>query len=114
MARRARGSSFGTSLVTVGRLVGEDDVQGEQERPGILARDELGHVADRAHATPAHAAVTPPSTGSAAPVINDASSERRKSAALAISSGRPVRPSGTEPWARLCTSASGFIPTVDF
>src|SRR5262245_7885 len=60
------------------------------------------------------AAVTPPSTGSATPVTNDASSERRNSAALAISSGRPVRPSGTEPWARLRTSSSGSIPAVDF
>ena len=43
------------------------------------------------------AAVTPPSTGRAAPVMKEASSERRKRAAFAISSGRPVRPSGTEP-----------------
>jgi hypothetical protein len=63
---------------------------------------------------PRHAAVTPPSTGSAAPVMNEASSDRRKSAALAISSGRPVRPSGTAPAARRRTRSSGSIPAVDF
>ena len=59
-------------------------------------------------------AVTPPSTGSAAPVTNDASSESRNRAAFAISSGFPVRPSGTEPAARLATSSSGSMPAVDF
>ena len=43
-------------------------------------------------------AVAPPSTGSATPVTNDASSDNKKSAALAISSGLPGRPMGT----RLC------------
>ena len=60
------------------------------------------------------AAVTPPSTGNAAPVMNDASSDRRNSAALAISSGRPVRPSGTAPAARRRTRSSGSRPAVDF
>jgi predicted PurR-regulated permease PerM len=63
---------------------------------------------------PDQAAVTPPSTGSATPVTNDASSDSRKSAAFAISSGRPVRPIGTEPCARFCTSSSGSMPAVDF
>ncbi len=39
-------------------------------------------------------AVEPPSTGRAAPETNEASSEIRNSAALAISSGLPVRPIG--------------------
>src|SRR5215831_14664809 len=39
-------------------------------------------------------AVAAPSTGSAAPETNEASSEIRNSAALAISSGLPVRPIG--------------------
>src|SRR6266850_1899416 len=50
----------------------------------------------------------------ATPVMNDASSDSRKSAALAISSGRPVRPSGTAPAPRRRTSSSGSIPAVDF
>src|SRR5262245_7329059 len=78
--------------------------------------NELGFELGSSHGVlhRGQAAVTPPSTGSATPVTNDASSERRNSAALAISSGRPVRPSGTEPWARLRTSSSGSIPAVDF
>src|SRR5215212_5972381 len=36
----------------------------------------------------------PPSTGSTAPVIQDASSDARKRAALTTSSGSPTRPSG--------------------
>jgi hypothetical protein len=39
-------------------------------------------------------AVPPPSTTSAAPVIKEESSEARNSAALAISSAVPIRPSG--------------------
>ena len=41
-----------------------------------------------------HIAIWPPSTGSATPVIMRASSETRKSAALATSSGSGMRPSG--------------------
>src|SRR5581483_268421 len=39
-------------------------------------------------------AVRPPSTTSVVPVTNEASSEARKSTALAISSGSPIRPIG--------------------
>lgn len=39
-------------------------------------------------------AMPPPSTGSAAPVMNDASSLARNSTARATSSARPIRPSG--------------------
>src|ERR1700753_4033083 len=39
-------------------------------------------------------AVCPPSTYNTEPVINDASSEARNKAALAISSGKPRRPMG--------------------
>ena len=39
-------------------------------------------------------AVPPPSTTRVAPVMNEESSVARKSAALAISSGLPIRPSG--------------------
>src|SRR5215469_16523947 len=39
-------------------------------------------------------AVPPPSTTNVAPVMNDESSEARKSTALAISSGVPTRPKG--------------------
>src|SRR6185503_18167825 len=46
--------------------------------------------------------------------MNEASSDRRKRAALAISSGRPVRPSGTDPPARRRTRSSGSMPAVDF
>src|SRR5262249_14601160 len=56
-------------------------------------------------------AVVPPSTGRAAPVTNEASSESKKSAALAISSGRPGRPIGFWP-ARWRTSSSGSRPRV--
>src|SRR5215470_1735366 len=82
-------------------------IRGAPRPAGPQPRDGLQRA-------PLHAAVTPPSTGSATPVTNDASSERRNSAAFAISSGRPVRPSGTEPWARLRTSSSGSMPAVDF
>src|SRR5215470_12603374 len=79
-----------------------------------LADPRNGDLAAQRSFLSVHAAVTPPSTGSATPVTNDASSEMRKSAALAISSGLPVRPSGTAPAARFCTSSSGSIPAVDF
>src|SRR6266487_3753851 len=56
-------------------------------------------------------AVAAPSTGSAAPETNEASSEIRKRAALAISSGLPVRPIGF--WRPRCwTSASLSWPAV--
>jgi hypothetical protein len=91
---RAAGSAWFTKQSLPNRKAGRNETQEEGEA--------------------LYAAVTPPSTGSAAPVMNDASSESRKSAAFAISSGLPVRPSGTEPWERLRTSSSGSIPTVDF
>ena len=53
--------------------------------------------------------MAPPSTGSATPVMYDASSEIRNSAALAISSGRAGRPIGTWP-PRFITSVSGVSP----
>jgi hypothetical protein len=39
----------------------------------------------------------PPSTGSTAPVMNEASSEARKAMALATSAGSPMRPIGCMP-----------------
>lgn len=44
--------------------------------------------------TLSQSAVPPPSTARAAPVMNDESSEARKSTALAISSAVPIRPIG--------------------
>src|SRR6185369_16813977 len=51
-------------------------------------------------------AVRPPSTGRVTPVIQEASSEQRKRAALATSSGRPTRPSGYQGrmWSMACGS----------
>ena len=48
----------------------------------------------------------PPSTIRAAPVTNDDSSDARKTAGPATSSGRPIRPVGWIPFAR-ARSASG-------
>ena len=56
--------------------------------PG-LSPDEMERIRAGAQRT-----VRPPSTGSATPVMNDASSEARKSSARATSSGRPGRPRG--------------------
>ena len=65
----------------------------------------------RGRRSPRPHAVAAPSTGSAAPETNEASSEIRNSAALAISSGLPVRPIGfCRP--RICTSASLSSPAV--
>jgi hypothetical protein len=62
-------------------------------------------------ATAAAHAVAAPSTGSAAPETKDASSEIRNKAALAISSGLPVRPIGF--WRpRNWTSSSLSCPAV--
>src|SRR5262249_14793551 len=53
-----------------------------------------------------HAALVPPSTGITVPVTKDASSEARKHARLAISSGRPIRRNGARPTRRSRISAS--------
>src|SRR6266545_4358035 len=99
----------------------ENGLEGEGElgvrRLAVLVVPGLADAGDGDLASKSpllHAAVTPPSTGRATPVMNDASSESRKRAALAISSGWPVRPSGTAPAARLRTSSSRSMPAVDF
>jgi hypothetical protein len=51
-------------------------------------------------------AVAAPSTGRAAPDTKEASSEIRNSAALAISSGLPVRPIGI--WRARCTTSTSL------
>ena len=57
-------------------------------------------------------AVIPPSTGIAIPLTNDASSDNKKSAALATSSGCPGLPIGPAP-PRFFTSSSLSNPLVD-
>ena len=54
-------------------------------------------------------AVPPPSTTSVAPVMNDESSEARKSTALAISSGVPTRPKG-----RFAHPALAYFGSITF
>src|SRR5205807_8487526 len=97
-----------------GRGAGGDGEARRDQREGERARGPPGSRAEARPLGPAHDAVTPPSTGRAAPVMNEASSESRKRAALAISSGRPVRPRGTAPAARRRTRSSGSMPAVDF
>src|SRR5579875_871640 len=58
---------------------------------GARARAAAGHLIGDASR---YIAVRPPSTGAAKPVTNEASSEHSHSTAAAISSGRPIRPTG--------------------
>ena len=64
-----------------GARVGEPEFQAGRERA-------------RSGGPSRYCAVMPPSAETIAPVMNDASSEARKSATWAISSGRPGRPIG--------------------
>lgn len=65
-------------------------------RPGLVARNLSGGGFDdnQRYTSCRWPALKPPSTGSAIPVIQDASSDNRNSTAFAISSGSPMRPNG--------------------